>query len=701
VGEEYVIFNEYRAAGLGSMAGRYPVAFRPAERRAFEAGRTVAIADIMADQGLTSSEAAAYGALGVRAFVSVPLVKNERLVVVLSVICSRSREWRPDEVELVQETAEGTWAAVERARAETALRESEARFRRAISVPKVGVLFFDLAGHIHEANRAFQHMCGYNNEELRSRTHWRQLTATEFHTVTAERAQDLAERGETPPYEKQMVRKDGTRWWGLFAPTRLSGSNLESECVEFVFDITDRKRAEEALRESEARFHTLFHATPSPYLVVVPSDFTITAVNDAYLRATMTEREAIVGRPLFEVFPENPAFPSGGMPSLRASLERVVAERRLDEMPVTKYDIPRPAAPGGGFEERWWKPRNAPVFGPDGLLVSIIHHVEDVTERVRAEAALHESEEKYRTLFDSIDEGFCTIEVLFDENERAVDYRFLQVNPSFGRQTGIANAAGRRMREIAPLHEEHWFETYGRVALTGEPVRFINQAAQLGRWYDVYAFRVEDARLGRVGILFNDITDRRRSEQSLRESERRQTILAAELRHRVRNLIAIVSEIVDRSAGSAKTIEEYAGLLGGRLMALARTQTLLTDPSTTTVELATIVHDEIRSLASHEGEYELSGPEVTISAKEAEVVGLAIHELATNALKYGALSEPGGRITVLWSVIPREGECWVTLDWHEKRQRSQNSPVSSRRGFGTELIERRIPYELHGASHLN
>ena len=136
-------------------------------------------------------------------------------------------------------------------------------------------------------------------------------------------------------------------------------------------------------------------------------------------------------------------------------------------------------------------------------------------------AALRESEKNYRTLFESMDEGFCTIEVLFDENLKPVDYRFLEVNPVFEKQTGIANASGRRMREIAPQHEEHWFQLYGKVALTGEPVSFEHEAAQLHRWYEVHAFRVAEPHEKKVGIVFNDITERRLREGELRESEER------------------------------------------------------------------------------------------------------------------------------------------------------------------------------------
>ncbi|HEV2664777.1 MAG TPA: PAS domain S-box protein, partial [Blastocatellia bacterium] len=149
--------------------------------------------------------------------------------------------------------------------------------------------------------------------------------------------------------------------------------------------------------------------------------------------------------------------------------------------------------------------------GSPGYFISVI---EDINARKQVEEKLRESEEKYRTLFESIDQGFCTIEVLFDKDERPVDYRFVVVNPAFERQTGIANAVGRRMREIAPLHEEHWFELYGRVALTGEPMRFEKPAEQLHRYYDVHAWRVGESGERKVAILFNDITKRKRAEEA-------------------------------------------------------------------------------------------------------------------------------------------------------------------------------------------
>jgi PAS domain S-box-containing protein len=145
----------------------------------------------------------------------------------------------------------------------------------------------------------------------------------------------------------------------------------------------------------------------------------------------------------------------------------------------------------------------------------------DITQRKQAEEALRRSEQRYHSLFNTLMEGFCIIEVVFDDGGRPVDYRFLEVNPAFEKQTGLHNAQGKLMRDLAPDHEAHWFEIYGRIVLTGEPARFENEARALGRWYEVSAFRLGGPESRKVAILFNDVTESRRAGAAVRESEER------------------------------------------------------------------------------------------------------------------------------------------------------------------------------------
>ncbi len=158
----------------------------------------------------------------------------------------------------------------------------------------------------------------------------------------------------------------------------------------------------------------------------------------------------------------------------------------------------------------WTYSRAVPLLQEDGTIREWFGAASDITGHKRAEEALRESEAKYHNLFDSIDEGYCIIEVLFDDYDLPLDYRYLEVNKSFEKQTGIANATGRLMRVIAPDHEQHWFDIYGHIALTGEPARFQNPAKALVHFYDVYAYRVGTPEQRRVAILFNDITERKK-----------------------------------------------------------------------------------------------------------------------------------------------------------------------------------------------
>ena len=143
----------------------------------------------------------------------------------------------------------------------------------------------------------------------------------------------------------------------------------------------------------------------------------------------------------------------------------------------------------------------------------------DISERKQSESALQRSELRYRTLFNSMEEGFCVIQMIFDSAGQPCDYLFVEVNPTFHAQSGMGNPVGRRIREFAPDHEQFWFDRYGKVALTGEATRFEHEAKGLNRWFDVNAFPVEGAEPYCVGVLFTDVTKRRLVFESLRASE--------------------------------------------------------------------------------------------------------------------------------------------------------------------------------------
>jgi signal transduction histidine kinase/ActR/RegA family two-component response regulator len=176
----------------------------------------------------------------------------------------------------------------------------------------------------------------------------------------------------------------------------------------------------------------------------------------------------------------------------------------------------------------------------------------DTTKRQAAEETNRKSELQYQTLFETLIEEFCTIEMIFDATGKPVDYRFLEINPAFSKQTGLYNAQGKLMRDLAPEHEAHWFEIYGKVALTGEPVRFENEAKALGRYYDVRAYRVGGPKSKKVGILFNDITDRKRAEAQVQAQLARLNLL-----HQITRAIGERQDIQSIFQVVIRTLEEH------------------------------------------------------------------------------------------------------------------------------------------------
>ncbi|MFC1458455.1 PAS domain S-box protein [Microvirga arabica] len=265
--------------------------------------------------------------------------------------------------------------------------------------------------------------------------------------------------------------------------------------------------------------------------------------NDAYAASLGPEKHPFVlGRPAPEAWPE-------AYPIVEPELKQVMAGGEATWQENNLVPIHR----NGRIEEVYWTYSYGPIHEADaphgvgGVLTFI-------TETTRAVVAQRETEARYRLLFEALDQGFCVIDVVLDEENHPVDYVFVEINPAFEAQTGLRDAVGKSTRSLLPEHEEHWYETYGRIALTGEPKRFEHEAAALGRWYDVFAFPIGDREQRRVAVLFDDITDRKRAEQALTQSEER-------LRQ-VQEAARIGSFDFDLATGKAVASPEYLDLYG-------------------------------------------------------------------------------------------------------------------------------------------
>jgi PAS domain S-box-containing protein len=251
---------------------------------------------------------------------------------------------------------------------------------------------------------------------------------------------------------------------------------------------TERKLAEE-------RSMALIDNLPGGAAFVLDCDLRyLMAAGEALAIADFTPND-FIGRTIFEVLP----------PALAATYEPMY----------------RMALAGAPFEHehqahnRWYISRGTPLRAESGEIYGVLAVSYDITDRKQAEAALRESEEKYRALFMSMDEAYAVVEVLADENGEWNDFLFLEVNPVFVQQTGMEYPVGRRATDLLGTPNPNWAKVYGQVAETGEPIRFEEREASLDRVFDLYVFRLGGAGSRRVAVLFTDITDRKRTEATI------------------------------------------------------------------------------------------------------------------------------------------------------------------------------------------
>lgn len=295
--------------------------------------------------------------------------------------------------------------------------------------------------------------------------------------------------------------------------------------------------------EGNEAFMRILDSITDGFMVLDPQ-WRITYFNEAARKMYaphMEDPSAVVGKDHWEVFPATRGT------FLEQEFRRAVNQGVAVEL--ENFYVPWSA---------WFSVRLFPIR--DGGL-SI--YFRDITEAKRADSALRASEEKYRFLFNSIDEGFAVIKMLWNTDGSAADYRFLEVNGMFEKLTGLHAVTGRTVREMVPDLEAHWFEIYGRVASSGEGVRFVEKSEALGRWFDVYAFplhREPDL----VALLFTDVTARRENEQEMARLSAAERSRVAELETLLEVMPIGIGIAMDPACREIRVNPGFAQMLGLR-----------------------------------------------------------------------------------------------------------------------------------------
>jgi PAS domain S-box-containing protein len=543
------------------------------------------------------------------------------------------------------------------------------------------------------ANESFVRLSGYSMEEvLGQKPHF--LNGPDTDPDDAARFREALRRGEDIVVDTWQYRKDGSRFCAAVfcSPVTDEDGQVVQHFLSYL-DITRRAEAEQKVRDHAAELEQRVAErtqTLSDSQARLAAAFETVPVGVAVIDLSGV---AIIANAEFRRF-----LPNGTIPSRdrdRGSRWRAWGP---DGQPIAPQDFPGARALRGentlpGLDmlytdddgrEVWTNVATAATRDEAGRITGCVAVISDIDLRKRSAEALLESEERLRRIVAS-----------------ATDYAIFATDPQgiiTDWMPGAEAVFGWSAEEAIGRPADMTFVPEDRA--TDQPEKEMATAAREGlapniRWHirkdgsrvfiegTVTPLTDEAGRLRGYLKIGQDTTERRSAEQ-------RQKTLLAELQHRVRNTLGVVRAIARRTAQNSASVEELSAHLEGRLDAFARVQSMVTRRPEAGVDLALLVEEELIAHAAREGNgVSLDGPEVALAARPAETLSLAIHELTTNAVKYGALNAPDGRLAIRWTLAVGRLE----LVWTESGV--PGGPAApEHEGFGMELLRRVVPYEL-------
>ena len=475
----------------------------------------------------------------------------------------------------------------------------------------------------------------------------------------------------------EMVEEpvSGRQFAARILPYRSVDNYISGAVVTFT-DLTAVHTAEKAMRKSEERLRALLAASSQSIYRMSPDwSEMIDMAGTTFLAETRQNTEWAAQH-----------IPADEEPRVKAAIANAIREKNVFEL---EHRVRRSDGSIG-----WTLSRAVPITGPDGEIVEWFGAATDVTERLEAQEAVGESEERLHSLVEGLtqlvwragDVGLWTWASRqwseYTEQAEADSHGWGWINAVHPDDHAIARAAWSR------AVEQGGFEAEWRIRRGSDGAY---------RWFQTRATPVRDAHGAIVEWVgtSTDIND-------LRELQERQTVLVGELQHRTRNLLAVVRQVAQKTMRASSDLPDFWARYRDRLDALARVQGLLSRLNQhDRVTFDELLHGELAAHGSEpgqDGRVMLEGPAgVRLRSTTVQTLAMALHELATNAVKYGALGQPDARLAVRWQ-IRNDGESerpWLHIEWRESgvvMPSETSAPQGG--GQGRELIERALPYQL-------
>jgi PAS domain S-box-containing protein len=798
-GQPVNIVAEDSRSGLSPMPRQLmPSDFPKGFQRAAEG--IFAVNDIWSHPELSDLDRQSLNSIALTAFIVAPLHRGEEgMIWALVAGSEQPREWMDGEILMLAEAAERTWAAVERARAEAALRKSEERFRLVADNISQLAWTCENLGAVNWYNKRWLDYTGSTYEEMKF-WGWDKVQHPEHVDRVVAGVQRAAASGE--PWEDTfpLRRHDGEyRWFYSQAMPIRDPSGKIVQWFGTNTDITDLREAESALRESEERFRSFADNSADTLWILDAKTRELEYLSPAFdgmwgeSRDVLMKDASVWGQIVHPddldiarqalpkviagnvhqedyriVRPDNgevrwlrdTGFPIksddgqvrryGGIVqditktkeienALRTREGELARVQQIGLVAGVHIDLTRgslgirspeyirlhglpqdtkteshdgwlsrlhpedrehanetyqAAVRGMGMEyhgeyriirpdtgeTRWISARAEIDRAPDGRALRLVGTHIDITDRKRAEQALRESEGTLRAFYDNAPVFMGVVEIDGEDvlhiYDNPLSCGFFGLNPG-----GTVNRRALKDMKGDRATVSNWLKHYNISEETGDPARFEHPVERDGetRWLSATVSHLGRAPSGRSRFCYvaEDVTERKRAEE-------RKQLLTNELNHRVKNTLAVVQAIASQTARYSPEPDDFNAAFSSRIGALARVHDVLTKDQWSGTGFQDLARASLAPFSGQGHLIRLAGPPVVISPTHAVTLSLALNELATNAVKYGALSAEGGYVTLFWTLARQPGG--MALYWAEHGGPKVAPPAQT--GFGSVLIER-------------